>query len=149
MHAFPGAANVIPGRAEFSLDVRAATDVTRDQAWEAIKARAVEAAAARRLVFDDELRHVAPATSSGRRLSEAVEAGIRAVTGEATAPELLSKAGHDAMAIAALTSYAMLFVRCGNGGISHHPDESVTEADVALAIDAFEAAILHVAEERI
>ena len=29
----------------------------------------------------------------------------------------------------------MLFVRCA-GGISHHPDEAVTEADVALAIDA-------------
>lgn len=148
MHASPGAANVIPGSAAFSLDLRAATDVQRDQAWAAIRARAVEAAAARRLVFDDELRHVAPATSSGRRLSEAIEAGIRAVTGEAATPELLSKAGHDAMAIASLTPYAMLFVRCGNGGISHHPDESVTEEDVALAIDAFEAAILHLAAER-
>jgi allantoate deiminase len=29
----------------------------------------------------------------------------------------------------------MLFVRCA-GGISHHPDESVTEEDVALAIEA-------------
>jgi allantoate deiminase len=29
----------------------------------------------------------------------------------------------------------MLFVRCA-GGISHHPSESVTEADVALALEA-------------
>ncbi len=62
--------------------------------------------------------------------------------------ELLSKAGHDAMAVATLTRYAMLFVRCGNGGVSHHPDESVTDADVALAIDAFEAAVLWLARER-
>nr|WP_281534693.1 hypothetical protein [Cryobacterium breve] len=34
----------------------------------------------------------------------------------------------------------MLFVRCA-GGISHHPDESVTAADVALAVDALEAAV--------
>jgi len=34
-----------------------------------------------------------------------------------------------------MTDTAMLFVRCA-GGISHHPDESVTEADVALAIEA-------------
>jgi len=147
LQAFPGAANVIPGIAEFSLDLRAATDVQRDQAWDAIKACAVEAAAARRLAFSEELRHEAPATSSDRRLSEAVEAGIRAVTGK-DAPELLSKAGHDAMAVAALTRYAMLFIRCGNGGVSHHPDESVTEDDVALAIDAFEAAVLWLAEER-
>ena len=32
---------------------------------------------------------------------------------------------------------AMLFVRC-RGGISHHPAESVEEADVAVAIDALE-----------
>ena len=64
-----------------------------------------------------------------------------------TPPELLSKAGHDAMAVAELTRYAMLFIRCGNGGISHHPDESVTEADVALAIDAFEAAVLWLADQ--
>ena len=35
----------------------------------------------------------------------------------------------------ALTDVAMLFVRCA-GGISHHPDESVTVDDVALAIEA-------------
>ena len=29
----------------------------------------------------------------------------------------------------------MLFVRCA-GGVSHHPDESVDEADMALAVDA-------------
>ena len=28
---------------------------------------------------------------------------------------------------------AMLFVRCGNGGISHHPDETMTMADAELS----------------
>lgn len=146
LRVFPGAANVIPGRAEFSLDVRAATDAHRDRAWEAIRAHALEAAGERRLTFTENLRHVARATSSERRLSEAIEHGIRTATGEERPLELLSKAGHDAMAIASLTSYAMLFVRCGNGGVSHHPDESVTLEDVALAIDAFEAAVLAVAD---
>jgi allantoate deiminase len=36
--------------------------------------------------------------------------------------------------MAGLTEVAMLFVRC-KGGVSHHPAESVTEADVAVAID--------------
>jgi allantoate deiminase len=31
----------------------------------------------------------------------------------------------------------MLFVRC-RGGVSHHPDESVREDDVAVAIDVVE-----------
>jgi acetylornithine deacetylase/succinyl-diaminopimelate desuccinylase-like protein len=36
--------------------------------------------------------------------------------------------------MAGLTGVAMLFVRC-KGGISHNPAESVTEEDVAVAID--------------
>jgi allantoate deiminase len=47
---------------------------------------------------------------------------------------LASGAGHDAVALSALTGVAMLFVRCA-GGVSHHPDESVDEADVAVALD--------------
>ena len=44
------------------------------------------------------------------------------------APELPSGAGHDAMAVAALTDIAMLFVRCERG-ISHNPAERITTAD--------------------
>lgn len=47
--------------------------------------------------------------------------------------ELPSGAGHDAAALAAITPIAMLFVRCKDG-ISHHPAESVAEADVLVAI---------------
>jgi allantoate deiminase len=39
--------------------------------------------------------------------------------------------------MASVARAAMLFVRC-RGGISHHPDESVEEADVAAALDALE-----------
>ena len=42
---------------------------------------------------------------------------------------LASGAGHDAMAMADLCPVAMLFVRCGNGGISHDPREIMTAAD--------------------
>ena len=44
-----------------------------------------------------------------------------------------SGAGHDAVPPARVTDTAMLFVRCA-GGISHHPDESVSLDDVAMAI---------------
>ena len=80
-----------------------------------------------------------------RALADAIEAGIRA-TGDASPMRLLSKAGHDAMAIASLTDYAMLFIRCKDG-VSHHHDEDVRADDVALALDAFEAAVLSLAHE--
>ena len=47
--------------------------------------------------------------------------------------DLPSGAGHDAMRMAALTDVAMLFTRCGNGGISHNPLETMTADDAEIA----------------
>ncbi len=49
---------------------------------------------------------------------------------------LPSGAGHDGMAIRAIADIAMLFVRC-EGGISHNPAESITEADAAAGAQVF------------
>jgi acetylornithine deacetylase/succinyl-diaminopimelate desuccinylase-like protein len=48
---------------------------------------------------------------------------------------LPSGAGHDAMSFPAVCPIAMLFVRCGNGGISHHPDETMTVEDADIATE--------------
>ncbi|MEJ0099615.1 MAG: 2-oxo-4-hydroxy-4-carboxy-5-ureidoimidazoline decarboxylase [Pseudomonadota bacterium] len=47
------------------------------------------------------------------------------------------------MMMARLTDVGMLFVRCGNGGISHHPAESLDAADARLAADVFRDFLLH------
>ena len=52
----------------------------------------------------------------------------------------MSGAGHDAVMLAGVTPVAMLFVRCA-GGVSHHPDEAVAEADVAVALDVAERVV--------
>lgn len=59
--------------------------------------------------------------------------------------KLASGAGHDAMAMAAITDVAMLFVRCGNGGISHHPAEIMSAEDAALAARVFTQFVEHFA----
>ena len=46
---------------------------------------------------------------------------------------MVSGAGHDAMILAARVPAAMLFLR-SPGGISHHPDETVLDDDVAAAL---------------
>ena len=46
---------------------------------------------------------------------------------------LPSGAGHDGMALGAITDICMLFVRC-KGGISHSPLESITESDAAAGV---------------
>lgn len=139
MSVRPGAANVIPGEAVFSLDVRAATDERRDECWRTIQEEVQAFCQERRLVFSINETHSAPAQVPSDRLRAAVAAGI-ATTGDAEPLELLSRAGHDAMAIASLTDWAMLFIAC-EGGVSHHPDEDVNLPDVEKALDAFEAAV--------
>ena len=155
---FPDAVNVIAARAEFSLDLRGECDADRDGAWLQITSELVALAERRKLRVRWEQTHSAPAAHCSPRLRTAVADGIRAAdpAGEADAsgatiagttsdaaepPHLFSMAGHDAMAMAAVTEIGMLFVRCA-GGVSHHPDESVTEADVGRSIDALEAAVL-------
>ena len=65
------------------------------------------------------------------------------MTGDDSPRHLPSGAGHDAMKMADITPIGMLFVRCGNGGISHHPDETMIEPDAELAAMALEDFLLH------
>lgn len=145
LQAFPGGINVIPGRVEFSLDVRAESDRERDDALAEIRRRAREIAETRDLRFESREIYRADATPCAPWLRDAIERGIRHA-GDDDPMTLWSRAGHDGMAVHAVADIAMLFLRCGRGGISHHPDEIVALEDVAVALDAFEAAVLAVAE---
>jgi allantoate deiminase len=132
----PGAPNVVPGSAVASLDVRHADDAVRDTAVAALRGAAQRIGAARDVAVAWRDVMSAPAV--------AVDAELAGLLAEAVASRglpvirLASGAGHDAVTLAELTGVAMLFVRCA-GGISHHPDESVDEADVAVALDVLEA----------
>ena len=139
----PGAINVIPGRADISLDLRAATDVERDDMWTLMHREIEERCAARGLRLEVRETHTAPAMPCAPWLQEAVMAGIRR-TGDDDPVGLWSRAGHDAMAVGLATDVGMLFVRC-HDGISHHPEEDVREVDVAAGLDALETAVLEVA----
>ena len=141
----PGAVNVIPGRADFSLDLRAATDEERDEMWDSMQAEIEELCAARGVRLEVRETHNAPAVPCAPWLQQAVQDGIRS-TGDDDPMGLWSRAGHDAMAIGLTTDVGMLFLRCFDG-ISHHPAEDVQELDVAAGLDALEAAVLAVAAQ--
>ena len=146
IRAFPGGVNVVPGVCRFSLDLRGETDEARDAAFERIDAFAREVCARRGVEWRTDEFYRADATTCDPALVAAVDAGVRA-TGDADPLHLWSRAGHDGMAVRDVTGVAMLFLRCGNDGISHHPDETVTEEDTAAALAAFEAAVLAVAAQ--
>jgi allantoate deiminase len=143
LQAFPGGVNVIPGRVEFSLDLRAEHDDNRDAVLALIQSAGAEIARRRSLAFAVKEIYRADAVVCDPRLLQAIEDGIRS-TGDGEPVHLWSRAGHDGMAVVDLTPIAMLFIRC-RGGVSHSPEEHVKKADVAAALDAFEAAVLSLA----
>lgn len=59
--------------------------------------------------------------------------------------DMLSHAGHDAMHIARLCPGGMIFVPCAKG-ISHHPDESATPADLAAGARVLAATLVEMAD---
>ena len=109
----PNAGNVVPARVTVAIDARS-SDPER----------------LRRLVADIgfEPRWIRDPTPMGDAFAAVLP----------DAPRLVSGAGHDAMFV---PNASMLFVRSLNGGVSHHPDELSSEADIELAIDALTAAL--------
>ncbi len=126
-----GSVNVIPGACRLSLDVRAADDETRDAAVNDILREVDSICARRNIEAKCELLMKAPAVPCAPRLMKQLSAAVE----RAGLPSfsLTSGAGHDAMAIAAITDVAMLFTRCGNGGISHNPLETMTADDAEVS----------------
>lgn len=139
----PGAVNVIPGQARFSLDIRSGDDRKRDKALEKIRQELALICSARQLTHQWSEIHSAPAVGCADWLQH-LQAQVLSEMGLEPV-RLMSGAGHDAMAMVAIADVAMYFVRC-KGGVSHHPDELVMVGDVELAIAALTKTLLKIAE---
>lgn len=131
LEAKPGAANVIPQDVAFTVDVRSGDDAARRRAVAALTAQFAAIAARRRVGVAAQPYYEADAAPCDARLQTRFAAAIAAQG--LPVHTLPSGAGHDAMVFPAVCPTAMLFVRCGNRGISHHPDEIMTAEDAEAA----------------
>jgi N-carbamoyl-L-amino-acid hydrolase len=130
-----GSTNVVPGRCQFTLDIRATTNDVRDacanDVLDALKAICEKRGLSYRI---EETMRAAAAPSAPAwqaRWERAVESlGVPVF-------RMPSGAGHDAMKLHEVMPQAMLFVRGENAGISHNPLESSTNDDMQLSIEAF------------
>lgn len=129
-----GAINVIPALCELSLDIRAGEKLTLTSTVADVLT-GIRAIAVRRgvTVEVEKLIETAP-TPCSPRLQKALATSV-ARQGVAVR-HLVSGAGHDAIMFDGLTDIGMLFVRCGNGGVSHSPLETITSEDAELAVRA-------------
>ncbi|WP_218240638.1 2-oxo-4-hydroxy-4-carboxy-5-ureidoimidazoline decarboxylase [Comamonas fluminis] len=141
-----GSVNVVPGRCQFSLDLRAPTNEQRDAMIKDIMAEMAAIAERRGLRFTTDLSMKASAAPSApewqKRWENAVDAlGVPLF-------RMPSGAGHDAMKLHEIMPQAMLFVRGMNAGISHNPLENSTSDDMQLSVDAFTHLLQQLAQEQ-
>ena len=142
--ADPGAGNVISGRTEFSIDIRAANDERRLQAVADVTSELKQLCGNRGLEINIEEVHNAGSVECDaglrRHISDAVAScGVRAL-------ELTSGAGHDTMVMAQMAPSGLIFVRCA-GGISHNPAESITASDAALGAEVMLQSVLNFSKQ--
>jgi allantoate deiminase len=133
VRAEPGAANIVPGSAHFTLDLRTASDEAREEAVGRFEAECTAIAERRMLGIDIQLIHRIATTPAAPAIQEQLARAVSAVG--ATPLKLASGAGHDGLMMSKLCPYGMLFVRCREG-ISHNPAEYASPEDMGIAIAA-------------
>ena len=116
----PGGANVVPGVADFTIDVRAATAEGLIELERVVEETVTRIAAEENLEFDLESTFALEPLELDSALVAAVERAAR--TEGASARRLPSGAGHDAMLVGRHVPAAMIFVP-SRSGISHSPEE--------------------------
>jgi N-carbamoyl-L-amino-acid hydrolase len=133
----PNSPSVIPGRATLTLDIRHRSSDVVSQVPLLLEqfAHAVVQPDAVTIAEIDRADPVCFDLALTRTVSE----GVRRETG--VAHLLVSGASHDAQVLAGFCPTAMVFVRC-RGGISHHPDEFASTADLAAGTRILSACLL-------
>ncbi len=139
-----GSLNVVPGRCQFSLDLRATTNAARDALGADVLAELQRICQRRGVAYTLEQTLQASAAPSHPAWQARWEAAVAALG--LPIHRLPSGAGHDAMKLHEVMPQAMLFVRGGNAGISHNPLESISTDDAELCVAAFEHLLEHLAD---
>ena len=129
-----GTGNVIPGQIDFTVDIRSGEDAVREAAERDVFAAFAAIASRRGVAVEQSKTHSVRATPCSPRIQDLLAQGVAAVG--VPVRRLPSGAGHDAMVMAEVTEVGMLFVRCGAGGVSHNPAETVDVEDAGLAYAA-------------
>jgi len=140
-----GSINVVPGRCQFSLDIRATTNEVRDACIDDVLAELKRICERRGLHHRIEETVRAAAAPSDPAWQSRWERAV-AATG-LPVHRMPSGAGHDAMKLHEVMPQAMLFMRGGNSGISHNPLEEISNDDTELCVRAFQNLLDQLAQE--
>jgi hydantoinase/carbamoylase family amidase len=134
----PGGANVVPGLADFTIDMRAPNAAAMGELECLVEATVARVAHEEGLAADVEQTFAIEPLELDPDLVDVVE---RAALGEgASAMRMPSGAGHDAMLVGRRAPAAMIFVPSG-GGVSHSPAEYSSPDHVELGMRVLTGAL--------
>ena len=139
IEVFPNSRNVIPGRARFSVDLRAPDDAQLLDMDAAMRAACARIAGARGLQITVEQVVYFPPQPFMPQLTEAVRANAEDLG--YSHMDVVSGAGHDAVYLARVAPAAMIFVPCADG-ISHNEGESAEPAHLEAGCNVLLRAML-------
>lgn len=134
----PGAVNVIPGRAELSLELRDLSAEKIQALFARIRDEAGEIAETGTTVSFTAIETTAPALTDPR-LRDWIRASAAELGFESL--DMPSGAGHDAQSLAKIAPIGMIFIP-SRGGISHSPRESSRPEDLVAGADVLLQALL-------
>lgn len=142
IHFYPGGINVVPGRADFDLEVRHLEDHAVRRIVDAVHEQLHRICSQEGCRADADLRAYDPAAAMDARVMAALERACQPLTGRVT--RLASGAGHDASVMSRHVPTGMLFVP-SIGGISHAPEENTSDEHLVLGARALMRAVHKVA----
>ena len=139
MSVHPNSRNVIPGRVNFTVDLRHPDATILEKMTRELETACKEVADEGGLALDFKEIWYSPPVKFA---TECVEAVQQAATELGYANrEIVSGAGHDAVYISRVAPTAMVFVPC-EGGISHNEIENATPKDLAAGCDVLLRAMI-------
>ena len=138
------ASNVIPGKIICSLDIRSDDISVLSSSCQGVKEICETICRKRNIFLEWNLIHETKPVACDKKTNQLLiksveEAGYDVI-------QLVSGAGHDAVAVSEVSPVAMLFVRCFKG-ISHNPMEDVELKDIAAAIKVSDNFIQHLIDQ--
>ncbi|MCB1176834.1 MAG: Zn-dependent hydrolase [Leptospiraceae bacterium] len=142
VNIFPGSANTVPGRVDFSLDVRDTNEEILEELFVSFRKSLSAIARRRGLMFEfDVLSQVKPAHSD-KQILDSIQKSCEAQG--IKFHRMPSGAAHDAQIMARMTKIGMIFVPSKNGR-SHSPAEWTPWEDIELGANVLLNTILELA----
>ncbi len=138
----PGQTNVIPGRVQFTLDIRDLDPGRIDQAARHIMSAIQTTCQARGLAFDIQPRSDTPPVRLSKHVVQLIEATAR----EKGIKTLMMPSGalHDSSILPDVTEVGMIFVP-SKGGRSHCPEEETDLSDIRMGAELLLATVAKLA----